>query len=422
MLRLALAALLLAPATAHADTIVFQRDGAVWTMRPDGSGQRRVAEGQYAWPSQADDGTIVAVDAGGTLHRMSASGVPIGAPLPSPATNAGEDDAIEPPSHVRISPDGKRIAYDLQAAGGATTLWTPADATGLDFPGQDAGQESLVAPSWIGSDRLLLTRDVAAFGDTAQQFAVYTPGGGDDSAQPWFSSSVSDWASGQEGVMSRSGQNLAVLADDAPENEGVPTRVALELFSVDFPGGRAQFSCELQLPVTEAVEHTSPSFSPDGTRLAWAQEDGIHVIALSSGHCTGPERVLATPGAWEPYWSRAAETAPAPAAKLALRLTVAPQPHRGTVLGRGIRARVACSTACATRVTLRLDAATARQLHVRRVLAVARRRLDKTGATVVRLKLRRKTAKALDRLRVFHVTVRATAPGATPVSRVIRPY
>ncbi len=130
----------------------------MYAVRPDGSGQRRVAQGDYAWPSQADDGTIVAVDAAGTLHRMTPQGAPIGGLLPSQATNASEEDAVEAPTHVRISPDGKRIAYDIRTAGAATTLWTPADATGLDFPGQDAGQEELVAPSWIGSDRLLLSR------------------------------------------------------------------------------------------------------------------------------------------------------------------------------------------------------------------------------------------------------------------------
>jgi hypothetical protein len=45
MLRLALAALLLAPATAHADTIVFQTDGDISAISPGGGTARVVAEG-----------------------------------------------------------------------------------------------------------------------------------------------------------------------------------------------------------------------------------------------------------------------------------------------------------------------------------------------------------------------------------------
>jgi hypothetical protein len=53
MLRLVLVALLLAPATAQADTIVFQRDGDIYAIAPGGGSARLVAEGDYAWPSQA---------------------------------------------------------------------------------------------------------------------------------------------------------------------------------------------------------------------------------------------------------------------------------------------------------------------------------------------------------------------------------
>jgi hypothetical protein len=103
----ALAALALAPATAHADTIVFRRGGDIWIMKPDGTRQRRVAQGAHAWPSATDDGTIAAVDAAGAIHRLTQAGVEIGAPLPTAATQATPDTPAEPPTHVRISPDGR---------------------------------------------------------------------------------------------------------------------------------------------------------------------------------------------------------------------------------------------------------------------------------------------------------------------------
>lgn len=90
---------------------------------------------------------VVASDETGRLQRMSRDGVALGEPIPTAATIATEDVAAETPTHVRISPDGKRIAYDEVIEGDPTTLWTPATATGLDFPGQSAGQAFLVAPS-----------------------------------------------------------------------------------------------------------------------------------------------------------------------------------------------------------------------------------------------------------------------------------
>jgi Tol biopolymer transport system component len=111
---LTLAVVLAVVPAARADSIVFRRGSAVWIMAPDGSGQRALTGGErgYEWPSAADDGTIAAVDDAGRLQRLRPTGEPIGDPLPTAATNATEDVDAESPTHVRISPDGARIAYD----------------------------------------------------------------------------------------------------------------------------------------------------------------------------------------------------------------------------------------------------------------------------------------------------------------------
>jgi len=103
-----------APAVAHADTIVFRKGTDVWRMAPDGSAQTPLTGGErrYEWPSAADDGTIVASDETGRLWRMTLDGVALGPGIPTAATTATEDVPAETPTHVRISPDGTKIAYD----------------------------------------------------------------------------------------------------------------------------------------------------------------------------------------------------------------------------------------------------------------------------------------------------------------------
>ena len=62
---LLLALALLLPAAAAASSIAFIKDDNIWLTSPDGSRQRQVttdgtAAKSYNWPSQADDGTILA--------------------------------------------------------------------------------------------------------------------------------------------------------------------------------------------------------------------------------------------------------------------------------------------------------------------------------------------------------------------------
>ena len=300
--------LLAAAPAARADTIVFRKGTDVWRMAPDGSAQTPLTGGErrYEWPSAADDGTIVAADETGRLWRMTLDGVALGAPIPTAATVATEDAPAETPTHVRISPDGTKIAYDQVIDGDPATLWTPASAMGLDFPGQSTGQPFQVAPSWIGSGALLLSKDVASQ-DPGATFSLYGLGGADGSADPWFSDADAAWVTGFDAAASRAGTRIAVLEDDAADHEGTPTRVVLRLFAADGPGAAPALRCELTLTPSDASSSTSPTFSPDGARLAWAEPDGIHVATLGAlTDCAAiREQVVTLPGAWEPYWTPA---------------------------------------------------------------------------------------------------------------------
>lgn len=413
MLRLLAACLLFlaaVPATARADAIVFRVEGDVWRMDGDGTGQHRVTSGtRYEWPSAADDGTLVAADDTGRLHRLSPSGAPLGPPLPTAATTATEDVPAEPPTHVRISPDGTKIAYDEIIDGDPTTLWTPAAEP--SFPGQALGQQGFLSPSWIGDGQLLLSRDVTSEAPAA--LALYAVGAGDDSAEPWFGDDAQTWVTGYDAAASRDGTRIAVLEDDAADHDGLPTRVVLRLFSTSGPGGTPVLRCELGLEAADTYTSASPTFSPDGTRLAWAQSDGIHVATLGALTDCGAirERVVTLPGAWEPYWTPASDSPPAaggagPKLKLAVRTRA--RPRRETLRRRGLRVAVTVSAPATVRITVRGPK--------KRVAGAVTRKLVNAGTTTVRVRLRGAAVRDAKRL-----VLRASAPDAPVAVTTIRP-
>src|SRR5438309_1242597 len=106
-----LAALPAAPAlAAPGGSLVFIRDGNVWIAQGDGTGARAVTrDGGYAFPSQADDGTIVA-QRGSAFVRLSQAGAPLGSPIES-VLGDSPLPGFAGPYWPRVSPDGSTIAY-----------------------------------------------------------------------------------------------------------------------------------------------------------------------------------------------------------------------------------------------------------------------------------------------------------------------
>src|SRR3712207_373630 len=134
--RIALAAvatLLLLGGTAHASSLVYVKDHNVWVANPDGSGQRQLTTDglealPYESPSQADDGTILAIR-GERFVKLDRLGRRIGAPLPSILVGRPPNAYAFGPFSAKISPDGTKLAYGIGTLStwfdhGTNTTWT----------------------------------------------------------------------------------------------------------------------------------------------------------------------------------------------------------------------------------------------------------------------------------------------------------
>lgn len=85
--------------------IMFERSGILWTVKPDGRGQKRVAAGTS--PSWSPDGKTVAFDRNGDLWTMKSAGTGAHVVTEVPSSTAG----------IAWSPDGRWIAYAVADRG-----------------------------------------------------------------------------------------------------------------------------------------------------------------------------------------------------------------------------------------------------------------------------------------------------------------
>jgi WD40-like Beta Propeller Repeat len=311
---------------ASGGSIVYVRGGKLWVAAPDGRGKHRVPHGgSYVNPSQSDAGTIVA-QRGLFFHRLNRRGRLLNKPITTAFRTSRILPAFQGPLWPEISPDGTKIAYTYsftaahydpacncsRVSPSLNTTYTWANRF-TDNPERIFGLARFHSrASWIDNRQVLATtQHLFDYGGNVMDSVGVDPlGGGADSYRNWFSECVS----GCDSVLTLQMYRL---------DEGEMTRQRDKLVFVSGPlGGMADGSRLLiyrnsggppAFPSTPchvtgaSGRFTSPTWSPDGRSLAWADARGIWVgdVGDISGSTCQLKRRLVIPGGTQPDWGPA---------------------------------------------------------------------------------------------------------------------
>jgi len=390
-------ALFLAPA-AHADSLVYMKGGDVFISHGDGSNPRQVTGGPntWSWPTEDDGGNIlVAGGAGGVnagiedspgseIYRMNQQGASLNAPQQTPGSMSSVGCITYPPVSLRVAPNGQHYAYHSWMCDRFDTFVGTVGGAGFT---SDEYMQDFMFPYWYGNSGFLISRGGVQFDscDTSTglncEWWTHDLGDAANNGWPWFSDDASS-ATGFDGIaISRDGTKFASIEDDGADWSGAAHNVDLRLWSASGPPTNANdgsataptLKCTITLPADPETTlwyyNAGPTFSPDGTRLALAEPDGVHIVSVSNlNNCASVTAPLVIPGATQPFWSAADESAtagyvapPSVLPKPPVRDTTAPtigaltiQPKRFAVASKAtaVRARKRSPQGAMVRYTL----------------------------------------------------------------------
>jgi hypothetical protein len=305
---------------AQASSMVYIKRGDVWLANGSGKAQRPITKdgsprNPYRSPAYSNRGVITAVKGRRDIHFFNTRGKRIrkkrdisGGPTP-PFDSVVIDHSI--------SPDGRRLASTLwitsrsatprpgepQGTDYNTSVWYTNAATGrLHSRGTTDGGQSV---TWASNSTPVVFAPYVFHSADAWVVNLSNP----NSPRQWFQDratvDVLDFGDGEpldDGEVTRAHDKVAVVrgANTTASSAQTMIRVYAASNLVDRPTER----CDLRSAPNSRIE--SPSWSPDGSRLAWSERDGIWVSPISdgTGDCGAAPRLLIRGGS-QPDWGPA---------------------------------------------------------------------------------------------------------------------
>jgi hypothetical protein len=399
---------------ASADSIAYIKDGNVWLTTPDGARQFQVtSSGAYADVSQADDGTMIALS-GARLHRLDREGNVL-ADFDTPVSDMSQPPFKQfyGPFEPAISPDGSKVSYTYYwlSQSQNNTCFPPTCMTTINEGGTgysyadrktDWKEPGLGYHSgwrhaaWVDNDTTMLANPTHVPNHDVILDRISDGGNGNaNQVMNWFSD-TNDNPHMSGGDITRDKRKLAFQTGT---NDSTLTVYRVAGFPTSWRdsnpiGSDLQRCYRYENPVSGTFG--IPTWSPDGTGLAYADGAGIRVAAVPNfdAACTlegaTPDPPVVIPGGKEPDWGPAdvpAGRTPAPAP---------PAPPAGTPAPAAPPALTAKLTDRTRRggITLRVKVPGTGRLSAtakvgKKVVGRASKSVKKAGNTALKLRLKR---------------------------------